>query len=440
MTDMTSDVERENNALLQFLYACPVGLIQADMSGSMTMLNPVAMQLLHRIRNASASMNMFAALEGYAPELRLMVMSFSGDNGRVCQGYRIHVGLLPSQGHGNGIPLVLACTIVKLGPTSLMATLEDVSERVAQERRLKQADAWFASLLNGADDFAVVALDTAGRIQALDSMARQQTGFEENDLVGSHIEVLDSPDPASSAMSVAEEIDAARRDGWHLAEGWCTKRDGDRYRCQRLISVRGETEGADRRRPGYTVVLRPVSHGGMDADQLRRRLTTDHLTGACNRAHFFDIAEEEIRRCAKRAKSVGLICVDIDHFKAVNDTYGHAVGDLVLEAVARACMGVLRPCDTFARLGGEEFTAILPTSDRGGTFDIAERMRAAIAATAIRVGDLDLRVTASLGYAVRTAATVSVAELIHLADQALYTAKRSGRNRVTDSETSSAAA
>ena len=178
----------------------------------------------------------------------------------------------------------------------------------------------------------------------------------------------------------------------------------------------------------------------MDAAQLRRRLTTDHLTGACNRAHFFDVAEEEIRRCAKRAKSVAFICLDIDHFKAVNDTHGHAVGDLVLRAVARTCMDVLRPCDTFARLGGEEFTALLPSSDPAVTFDIAERMRTAIAATSIKVGDLDLRVTASLGYVVRSAATVAVAEMVHLADQALYAAKRSGRNRVIDCETVSAAA
>jgi diguanylate cyclase (GGDEF)-like protein len=438
MTDMTSDVERENNELLQFLYACPVGLIQADMTGSMTMLNPVAMQLLHRLGTASGGMNLFTALEGFAPELRLMASSFAGDNGQVCLGHRIHVGRPP--GHGTGNSLELSCTIVKLGPTRLMATLEDVSERVAQERRLKQADAWFASFLNGADEFAVLALDAEGRIQAVDPVARQLTGFEESDLVGSHIQVLDSADTASASMGIVEEIESARRDGWHLTEGWCAKRGGDRYRCQRLISVRGDTAAAEERVVGYTVVLRPVSQGGMDAEQLRRRLTTDHLTGAFNRAHFFDVAEEEIRRCAAKAGCVGLICVDIDHFKSVNDTYGHAVGDLVLKAVARACMDVLRPSDTFARLGGEEFTALLPIGDPSTMLELAERMRASVAAMSVKVGDLDLRVTASLGCVLRAASMVSVAELVHLADQALYAAKRTGRDRVVDSEALSAAA
>ena len=433
---MTSDLERENNELLQFLYACPVGLIQTSLNGTMTMLNPVAMQLLHRLGNAMASTNLFAALEAYAPELRRMVTSFSGDNGQICQGHRIHVGRL--HGPGGDLPLVLACTIVKLGPARLMAMLEDVSERVAQERRLKQADVWFASLLNGTDDFAVVVLDVEGRIQALDPMARRQTGFEEGHLVGSRAEVLDSPDPASASMGIAEEIELARRDGWHLAEAWCAKSGGGRYRCQRLICVRGETEG-DPWVAGYTVVLRPVSHERLDADRLRRRLTTDHLTGACNRAHFFEIAEEEVRRCASAGKAVGLVCLDIDHFKAVNDGHGHAVGDLVLKAVARACMDVLRPSDTFARLGGEEFTALLPSIDPAMMPEIAERMRAAIAATAIKLDDLDLRVTASLGFAVRTAAT-TVAELAQLADRALYAAKRSGRNQVVDSEALPAAA
>ncbi|MCW6512915.1 sensor domain-containing diguanylate cyclase [Lichenifustis flavocetrariae] len=438
MTDITTDVEREHSELLQFLYACPVGLIQADMNGRMTMLNPVAMQLLHRLGNASASMNVFAALEGYAPELRNMITSFSGNNGQICQGHRIHVGRPAS--HGNSIPMVLACTLVKLGPVSLMATLEDVSEQVAQEQRLKQADAWFASFLNGADEYGVVAIDADGRIQALDPVARQQTGFEEGDLVGAHVQVLDNPDPGSASMNITEEIEVARRDGWHLTEGWCAKRGGSRYRCQRLICVRGKMEVAAQIVPGYTVILRPLSHVGMDADQLRRRLTTDLLTGAYNRAHFFDVAEEEIRRCAQRDNAVGLICIDIDHFKTVNDTHGHAVGDLVLKAVAEACMGVLRSSGTFARLGGEEFTALLPSSDPSTTIEIAERLRAAIAVISVRIGELDLRVTASLGFAVRMAATVSLAELMQHADRALYAAKRSGRDRVVDSDAIPAAA
>ncbi|UDL93672.1 sensor domain-containing diguanylate cyclase [Lichenihabitans sp. PAMC28606] len=427
---MDDDLERDRTELLQFLYACPVGLIRADATGAITMLNPVAMQLLLGLGSVAQSMNLFAAIEGYAPELRHVVSDFEAEQGQICQGHRVFVGR--SKGGKTDIPQVLACTIVKLGKDQLIVTLEDISERVAQERRLKQADAWFSSLLNAKDDFAILGLDLDGRIQTADAAVLLQTGFDERDLVGAHISILDRPDPASSSMSMTDEIAVAHRDGWHLAESWSALRDGGRYRCHRLISVRGDDSGAGQQVVGYTAVLRPVAQSRMDADKIRRRLTTDHLTGVCNRAHFFDIAEEELRRCSRSGRPVGLISLDIDYFKLVNDTHGHGVGDQVLKLVASACAAVLRPIDTLARLGGEEFTAMLPGADAVLTSTIAETMRSAIASASIKVGGTDLHVTASFGWVVGSAATGSLADLVQQADRALYTAKRSGRDRVVE--------
>lgn len=429
MSAVDDDLQREHDELLQFLYACPVGLIQADLDGTMTMLNPMAMQLLLPLGAEARTMNLFAAFAGCAPELRHIVQQFGGAHGPICHGHRIHVGRGPAS--ISAMPHVLTCTIVKLNGQRLMATLEDVSERVAQERRLKQAEAWFASLLDEAEPFAILGLDASGRIETLNASAREQTGFTDTDVVGSHFGTLDRPDHASAALSVAEEIELARRDGWHLAEGWCALSTGDRYRCRRLISVRSEAEANGQRHvTGYTVVLRPVTRDGVDTHELRRRLTTDHLTGACNRAHFFEVAEVERRRCAHGDKPVGLVSLDVDHFKRVNDEFGHPAGDLVLRAVAEACAAALRPTDTFARLGGEEFVAVLPNTDVTMAALVAERMRAAVGALSIDVGEQRLNVTASFGCIARNARATSLNDLIEVADRALYQAKRTGRNRV----------
>ena len=435
---MLDDLQQENSELLEFLYACPVGLIQTDLDGGMTMLNPLAMQLLLALSDGVQHTNLFDALARSGPDLRFMVHAFMPDHGQICSGHRLYAGL--SSGGRPALQQVIACTIVKLGPQRLMATLEDVSERVAQERRLKQADAWFASFVDGADGFAVLGLDQQGSIDSLDDAAQRQTGFDESDLIGASLSTLDRADPATATMTMGDEIDFARRDGWHLAEGWSARKDGSRYRCQRLITVRSDTAGVTGQVAGYTVVLRPVSHHRLDAEMLRLRLTTDLLTNAYNRAYFFDVADEEIRRCVRRDRPVGLIVLDIDHFKLVNDTHGHGVGDIVLRTIASTCMAVLRPNDIFARIGGEEFAVLLPSADPDMTAETAERMRSAIAAAKIAVDQTDLHVTASLGYVAGDAANQALSTLMLRADRALYNAKRGGRNRVTSDPAASAAA
>jgi diguanylate cyclase (GGDEF)-like protein len=152
------------------------------------------------------------------------------------------------------------------------------------------------------------------------------------------------------------------------------------------------------------------------------------VTGVCNRAHFFELAELERRRCSHADRSLGVVALDIDHFKRVNDTYGHGVGDLVLQAVAKACAGSMRPGDTFARLGGEEFVALLPGAEAETVLERAEGMRVAAASINVEVEGLELRVTASCGCAVGQATAHSISDLLERADKALYQAKRNGRN------------
>ena len=171
---------------------------------------------------------------------------------------------------------------------------------------------WFSSLRDGVRDFAVVSLDADGCIVAVDPSVLQQTLFDEEELLVHTLEVFDGGDP----MGPAELVAAARRDGWHVDEGWRTRRDGHRFWCQRMIAVRSTGEGVAPGSAGYSVVLREVERQGVDPNELKRMLTTDHLTGARNRAHFYEAAEHLRARSARGRTPMAVLMLDVDHFKA----------------------------------------------------------------------------------------------------------------------------
>lgn len=161
---------------------------------------------------------------------------------------------------------------------------------------------------------------------------------------------------------------------------------------------------------------------------LERMARTDALTGLFNRRHLDDELRRRHSDARRHSEPLSLVLLDIDHFKRINDTYGHPVGDLVLCAFARILEGATRAEDVSGRWGGEEFLIILPRTDESGAVDVAERVRATIAQTPIEVDGNEILVTVSGGCVV--APTHSVEMLLHEVDLRLYEAKMNGRNRI----------
>lgn len=159
---------------------------------------------------------------------------------------------------------------------------------------------------------------------------------------------------------------------------------------------------------------------------------TDSLTGLANRATFDARLGEELARAEAMRQPLGLVMLDLDHFKAVNDTHGHQAGDAVLAHVGRLLKERLRASDILVRYGGEEFLLVLPDSGPESSAAIAETLRRTFEATTVRTGKQDLQIRASFGVAcVGPGQNVTVDEIIARADEALYAAKGLGRNRVT---------
>jgi diguanylate cyclase (GGDEF)-like protein len=166
-------------------------------------------------------------------------------------------------------------------------------------------------------------------------------------------------------------------------------------------------------------------------EELKQALRTDMLTGLFNYRHLLEALEWEMERTRRSRAPTSLIMLDLDHFKQVNDTWGHEVGNLALTLIAEVLRSTLRKVDIPCRFGGEEFTIILPSTALPQAVQVAERLRRNIEERNLEVDGKTIPITASFGVEYyRTGMEVSADELIHLTDGYLYQAKQGGRNQV----------
>ncbi len=178
-----------------------------------------------------------------------------------------------------------------------------------------------------------------------------------------------------------------------------------------------------------TAILRDLADVVMAEIELRQLASTDVLTGAASRRAFGEDGANAVALSRRHGNPLSCIAIDLDHFKRINDTYGHAAGDRVLAAAADAIRRSLRQSDSFARIGGEEFAILLPHTGRAGAMDVAEKLREKIEAVTVEVGAVTIGITASFGVAELDGETADIDALLARADTALYEAKSTGRNK-----------
>ena len=181
--------------------------------------------------------------------------------------------------------------------------------------------------------------------------------------------------------------------------------------------------------------LRLLKHLETEREGMRRLAIMDSLTGMFNRRHFLELVGREWSRAQRYETTGAMLLLDIDHFKSINDDFGHQCGDAVLHAVAQALQETLRDPDMLARFGGEEFIAFLPQTDALGAVDVGERMRLRVAQQALNWEGQAVAVTVSVGVAALRPDHLKLDHLIRDADAAMYEAKAAGRNCVRAART-----
>ncbi|MDR0518629.1 MAG: diguanylate cyclase [Clostridiales Family XIII bacterium] len=181
---------------------------------------------------------------------------------------------------------------------------------------------------------------------------------------------------------------------------------------------------------GAIMMIRDITKEHRLMRELEEAAYTDELTGLYNRRHFMELAAMTLIRSRRMGTPCCAMIFDLDHFKNVNDTFGHLAGDAVLRSVAKRLKSTARAYDLFARYGGEEFVVLIDGASLADAERLAERIRKQIEASVIRYDDIDIKITCSIGVAQASEADFDINDVLRRADDALYTAKKGGRNMV----------
>lgn len=273
---------------------------------------------------------------------------------------------------------------------------------------------------------AIIITDREGRITYANPAFTTMTGYERDDVLGRTPSILRS----------GETPDEVYRDLWqHLLSGqrWSgtllnRRRDGAVYwehmEAAPILAEDGLVSH-------FVAVKDDITARKTMEDELRRMAVTDALTGLASRRHFLECCDGELARCRRHGHTACLLMLDLDHFKRINDGWGHGVGDATLRSFATITREVFRDVDVVGRLGGEEFAVLVPETILDGAAVAAERLRAAVQARPVILGDgRAIPFTVSIGVTAMTGADATADQVLSRADLALYEAKRSGRNRV----------
>jgi diguanylate cyclase (GGDEF)-like protein/PAS domain S-box-containing protein len=336
------------------------------------------------------------------------------------------------------------CTVVHTEDGRWLGRREsnrDITARKLAEESLRKSEEKWRSLVSATPDY-IALQDAEGRFQFLNHYAK---GFNEKDVIGSSV---------YQYLSL-ESVETFRRNfekalsSWTLQcfeytgmGDWGEMRTYEQYiipmrdKNQEITILAISRDISERKQAELELryakeTLESVNHELNKAFLREQQLAhTDGLTGLKNRTHFFDLAAQEFGVAARYQQPLTVIMFDIDHFKQVNDTYGHQMGDVMLKAISQIASEQMRETDILARYGGEEFVALFPQSDAQQTVVVAERIRQAIGAYVQKSGADSVSVTVSLGIAEILSQGDSLDYLVQRADQALYVAKATGRNKV----------
>lgn len=361
--------------------------------------------------------------------------------------------------HGNIIPSSMSGGMARLqhtvarllkddgaGCASVMLTMQDVTEahmrlsdyarmheraqheiamRINAEVVLRESEERFSSAFEyAANGMALLGLD--GILLKVNQALCSMLESAEDHLAGTNMLDITLPEDAELGVRQRERLLLGQTNAFKVEKRLVTRSGHLLWVLMSVSLVRG-AEG----NPLYFIAqIENIDKRKQLEGELFILATTDPLTGISNRREFLSRAEFELQRCRRQETILAFLMVDIDAFKAINDSWGHAAGDAVLTAMVESSRAVLRTTDLFGRLGGEEFGIVLAGVDRLALEAIAERVRQTVAQRVVRAEHGTIHFTVSIGLAFLTEGLRTVDDLMRRADAALYEAKSRGRNRV----------
>lgn len=316
----------------------------------------------------------------------------------------------------------------------------EASAREKSQASLALANRRYQDLLHAASGFSIISTDVNGVILVFNRGAERMLGWTAAEVVGKCSPALfqlpsagDSNTPDVPAESTQQEsgfdvlVTKAKRTEQESREQTYVRKDGSHVQVEVVVTVVRDSSGEI---SGYLIIAKDISERKREQELIRHMAQHDSLTGLANRALFADRLQREMLSAQRDKATLTMMFMDLDKFKEVNDLHGHAVGDLLLQEVARRAVACVRESDTVARIGGDEFVILLrDVASEQYALGVAEKIRADLQRPFFLAGKT-LEMSCSIGVALYPQHGKDAMTLSKNADQAMYQAKQQGRNKV----------
>lgn len=400
----------------QILDAASNGIIAVDGQGRVAFANSAAGDFLNRDAGAMAGVNverLFLHGSGHPEGGTSLPLREQIQNGPYYLEREAHL----ARSDGESFEAVYTVAPFRAGRevVGYVITLRDVTERRRAEAELRLAGAVFEHSPDG-----LIVADAKGRVTKSNPAYRRFTNLTEQEIVGQPLGAV--LNHGAQAAEGALPVEANGEDAqW---EQWCKSKNGRRYAARISLSAVRDAGGAVQQ---YIAIVSDVTQRKLDEEKIIYQANYDQLTGLPNRTLFMDRLTRRVLEGKRAQTSVGLMFIDLDGFKAINDTLGHDAGDVLLKSTARRLEKSVREADTVARLGGDEFTVIMPLIDN---FEAAAIVAQRIIKSLMEPFDLggrEGRISASIGISLLPSQATTASQLLHNADVAMYFAKRQGK-------------
>jgi diguanylate cyclase (GGDEF)-like protein/PAS domain S-box-containing protein len=310
----------------------------------------------------------------------------------------------------------------------IIQTCVEITEKKLLEKQLNTSMKRFEAVVHNAYD-GIISVDESHNIKLFNEAAQSMFGYNEEEIVGEPLTKLLPEQFRDKHNGYVEGFKKSQVDSRPMqtrAPVQGLRKDGSEFAIEVTISKIRITDNVE-----YTAVIRDISEKNQLLKELIISSRKDSLTGLNNRRYFTDKLNAEITRAARFSRSFSLLMLDIDHFKSINDKFGHSCGDAALVNFSNALMNNVREVDTLCRWGGEEFIILLPEISKENSVLVAEKIRANIESLETQYEDNLVKFTVSIGLGYFSGDSIEINSIIKTVDQRLYNAKTSGRNRVS---------
>jgi len=347
----------------------------------------------------------------------------------VCKPFTLEYRVNPIEGDERWVSMRGRGELVSSGRSSFFdAVIIDITVNKLAEQKLRDSEEMLAAMSQAAHD-AIIIIDSHDNIIYWNKAAERLFGYRIEEVLGRKKlhSIITLPEDRESAYRGMVEFGKSGTGQvmGNVSEMRGMKKTGEVFSVERAVAA-FQMGGA-----WYAVgSIRDITERKKNEEELRRMATIDSLTGLHNRRHFLELADQQLNQARRYSLSLCVCMFDVDNFKAVNDTYGHDSGDVVLRNMAELGGSIVRDTDVIGRLGGEEFAITMLHTGLPEAIQAVERLRISVEKNSIVTDKGNINVTISAGVVQLTGVAQSISDLLKSADEALYEAKNGGRNKV----------